>query len=197
MKAKDIDQVSVKKYEKYWTYGIHTVTLTSQCPISLIQVCCWCHASMVGAPYIVYRNAPCIVYRKTDNECMMKENPDSPPYLISHGEKIGCIRVLLATHLEAADHRVCDQSQVQPEQLDATLEVAQSCSILFTRAVRQGAKYPQLLLLHSWWRHCTWRYRESWSSFSNSVSKPLFISTLMVTSRESNAFFHAGIALNE
>ncbi len=46
-----------RKYQKYWTYCIHTMTLTSQCPITQTQACCWGHASMVVAP--------CIVYRKT------------------------------------------------------------------------------------------------------------------------------------
>ncbi len=40
-----------------------------------------------------------------------KENPDFPPYLISHGQKIGWTRVLLATHWEVADC-VCVALQV-------------------------------------------------------------------------------------
>ena len=32
-----------------------------------------------------------------------RENPDFPPYLISHGQKIGSIRVLLAMRSEVAD----------------------------------------------------------------------------------------------
>ncbi len=32
-----------------------------------------------------------------------RENPDLPPYLISHGEKIGSSRILLATRSEVTD----------------------------------------------------------------------------------------------
>ena len=48
-----------------------------------------------------------------------KENPDLLPYLISRGEKIGCIHFLLVIHSEAADH-MCTSLQAQPTQLDAT-----------------------------------------------------------------------------
>ncbi len=34
------------------------------------------------------------------------ENPDTPPYLFCHGEKIGGICVFFVTHSEAP-HRVC------------------------------------------------------------------------------------------
>ncbi len=79
----------------------------------------------------------------------LEENPDSPPYLISHGEKIGGISVLPVTHSESVDR---------------VWAIASS-----THA--NGSNIDAQFLHHSWWwpwRHYLWLYRESGFS-SNSV----------------------------
>ncbi len=50
-----------------------------------------------------------------------EENADSPPYLISHGEKIVVYRFCFITHSETVD-RVCAAMEVQPVHL--TLHVS-------------------------------------------------------------------------
>ena len=47
------------------------------------------------------------------------ENPDFPPYLISHGQKIGSTRVSLAKRSEVADS-VCVHSKSDSRNVDAT-----------------------------------------------------------------------------
>ena len=54
-----LDKILVRvpcQYEKYWSEGFHTVTLTAQCPLSLTQVTVSGWVS---------------VYYETDNECMI------------------------------------------------------------------------------------------------------------------------------
>ncbi len=48
-----------------------------------------------------------------------RENPDFPPYLISHGQKIESTRVLLATRLEVADF-LCVHCKSDARNVDAT-----------------------------------------------------------------------------
>ena len=108
-----------------------------------------------------------------------RENPDLPPYLISHGQKIESSRVLLATHSEVAD---CVSVAL------ASLKRAMwtqhkwpwSCAKLLsssTRAVRLGPDSTQFLL-HRWRRHYTWRHRESGFSLSNSVGTSYWLNQI-------------------
>ncbi len=115
----------------------------------------------------------CIITTELD-----RENPNFPPYLISHGQKIGSSWVLLATRSEVRDC-VCAALQVWNAQCGrniSALEVAQSYSVSLRVLLGWGPKSTQFLI-HSWRCHYTWRYnyRESRFSLSNSVDATLFL----------------------
>ena len=61
--------------------------------------------SMLSYCNSMYFNSPYLPYSISPTE-LDRENPHSPPHLISHGEKNGAICVLLAMRSEVAD-RVC------------------------------------------------------------------------------------------
>ncbi len=106
-----------------------------------------------------------------------RENPDFPPYLISHGQKIGLTCVLLATRLEVADC-VCATLQVWSTQCEcniSTLEVAQSYSVSLHSLFGKDRPKSTQFLLHSWLRNYTWRYRKSRFTLSNSVVFTYFV----------------------
>ncbi len=64
-----------------------------------------------------------------------RENPDFPPYLISHGQKIGSTRVLLATRSEVADC-VCVHCKSDARNVDATyapLKLRKATRLVYAR----------------------------------------------------------------
>ncbi len=61
----------------------------------------WCITAQACCTICSYCRHP-ILCRHPITE-LDKENPDFPPYLISHGQKIGSTHVLLATRSEVAD----------------------------------------------------------------------------------------------
>ncbi len=123
----------------------------------IIMLCVFCQA--------LY---PLLEGLKQTNKQKIERTRTSRHNMISHGQKIGSTRVLLAMRSEVADC-VCATLQAWSAQCERNisgLEVAQSYSV----SVRQGPESTQFLL-HSWRRHYTWRYRESGFSLSNSVGR--------------------------
>ncbi len=66
----------------------------------------WAWRNIFAEKHDVTKSTTCVETTELD-----RENPDFPPYLISHGQKIGSSRVLLATHSEVANC-VCATLQV-------------------------------------------------------------------------------------
>ena len=133
---------------------------------------CMCVALKVQTTYFkcfILQHAYCVKRYACTTE-LDRENPDFPPCLISHGQKIRLSRVLLATRSEVADC-VCVALPVWSMQCGrniSSLEVAQSYLVSLRALFGKDPTRPNLL--HNWRCHYTWRYRESGFSLYNSVA---------------------------
>ncbi len=64
-----------------------------------------------------------------------RENPDFPPYLISHGQQIGWTRVLLAMRSEVADCMCVSMKRTMWTQHKGPLKLRKATQLVYTRCL--------------------------------------------------------------
>ncbi len=105
----------------------HYAQYTLRCVLKCVKNYCqfWCGRNLYKwsrwskcqkLSYQAWKCTPSVYMTTTELD---RENPDFPPYLISHGEKIGSTRVLLAMRSEVADC-VCVHCKSDARNVDAT-----------------------------------------------------------------------------